>query len=580
MAMVTIDGRKVQVDAGATILEAADKLGIDIPTLCHHPDLEVQAVCRICVVEIEGEKLLQPACAFPVRDNMVVHTTTPAVRHARRVNLELILAHHPTDCLQCIRNRNCELQSLAERLGIREIRFEHKLRGLPLDESTPSIVREPDKCISCRRCVAMCRDVQAATVLWPVGRGADVVVAPACERDLADAACALCGQCIHACPVGAIAERDDTDRVFRALADPNKHVVVQTAPATRVSIGEELGFPPGRIFTGKLVAALRRLGFDKVMDTDFTADLTIIEEGNELLKRIKEGGPLPLITSCSPGWIKFGEHFFPDLLEYVSTCKSPQQMFGALVKTYYARRAGIDPKDIVSVSLMPCTAKKFEADRPEMASSGYQDVDIVLTSRELGRMIREVGIDFQSLPDDEHDAPMGISTGAAAIFGATGGVMEAALRTVYEVATGLELPNIDLEEVRGLEGIKEAEVMLGDVKVRVGVAHGLANAKTILELVRDKEREYHFIEIMACPGGCVGGGGQPIPTDMEIRGIRGNALYEADRLLPLRKSHENPAIKQIYEDFLIEPLGEVSHKLLHTHYTQREKYPGTQDACD
>jgi NADH-quinone oxidoreductase subunit G/NADP-reducing hydrogenase subunit HndD len=390
----------------------------------------------------------------------------------------------------------------------------------------------------------------------------------------------LCGQCIHACPVGAIAERNDTEKVYRALADPSKHVVVQTAPATRVSIGEELGFPPGRIFTGQLVAALRRLGFDKVMDTDFTADLTIIEEGHELLKRIEEGGPLPLITSCSPGWIKFGEHFFPDLLEYVSTCKSPQQMFGALVKTYYARQAGIDPKDIFSVSLMPCTAKKFEAGRPEMTSSGYQDVDVVLTSRELGRMIREAGIDFGNLPDEEHDAPMGISTGAAAIFGATGGVMEAALRTVYEVATGLDLPSIDFHEVRGLEGIKEAEVVLGDMKVRVGITHGLANAKRILEMVRDKEREYHFIEIMACPGGCVGGGGQPIPTNMEIRKIRGNALYVADRQLPLRKSHDNPAVKQLYEEFLMKPLGEVSHRLLHTHYTGRSKYPISQNACD
>ncbi|HHY31962.1 MAG TPA: 4Fe-4S binding protein [Firmicutes bacterium] len=573
MAMVTIDGRRVEADAGTTILEAAKKLGIDIPTLCHHPDLAVQAVCRICVVEIEGQKLLQPACAYPVQDGMVVYTNTPRVRQARKVNLELLLARHPQDCLQCVRNRNCELQALAERFGMREIRFEHKLRGLPEDHSTPAIVREPDKCILCRRCVSMCHDVQAAGVLYPSRRGADTVITPVFGRGLDEVACALCGQCIHACPVGAISERDDTARVWEAIADHNKHVVVQTAPATRVSIGEEMGLPPGQIITGKLVAALRRLGFDKVMDTDFTADLTIIEEGNEFLKRLKEGGVLPMITSCSPGWIKFGEHFYPDLLKHVSTCKSPQQMFGALVKTYYARKAGIDPKNIFSVSLMPCTAKKYEADRPEMCDSGYKDVDVVLTSRELGRMLREAGIRFEDLPEEEHDEPMGISTGAGAIFGATGGVMEAALRTVYEVATGAELPAIEFEEVRGLEGIKEATVRVGDLDVRVAVAHGLGNAKKILDLLREGKADYHFIEIMCCPGGCVGGGGQPIPTTMEIRGIRGRALYEADRRLPYRKSHLNPAIKQIYAEFLGEPLGEVSHRLLHTHYTPREKYP-------
>ncbi|NPV53325.1 MAG: 2Fe-2S iron-sulfur cluster binding domain-containing protein [Firmicutes bacterium] len=574
MAMVTltIDGRRVQVEKGITILDAAKRIGIDIPTLCYHPDLEARAVCRVCVVEIEGQKLLQPACAYPASDGMVVRTNTQAVRQARRMAVELLLARHPQDCLQCIRNQNCELQTLAERLGIREVRFERRLRGLPEDHSTPSIVREPDKCILCRRCVETCQNVQGVGVLFPANRGADTVVTPVFGDDLGDVACALCGQCILACPVGAISERDDTERVWEALADPAKHVVVQTAPAIRATIGEEMGMEPGTLVTGKLVAALRRLGFDKVMDTDFTADLTIIEEGNELLKRIKEGGVLPMITSCSPGWIKFGEHYYPDLLPHISTCKSPQQMFGALVKTYYAQKAGIDPANIFSVSLMPCTAKKFEAERPEMRSSGYQDVDAVLTSRELGRMLREAGIRFEDLPEEEHDDPMGISTGAAAIFGATGGVMEAALRTVYEVATGTELGNLDFEGVRGLDGIKEAEVNLNGLTVRVAVAHGLGNAKKILEMLRAGEANYHFIEIMCCPGGCVGGGGQPIPSTMEIKGKRGQALYLADKDMPYRKSHENPAIKQIYAEFLEKPLGERSHHLLHTHYIGRGKY--------
>lgn len=573
MVNLTIDGQKVTVPEGTTILDAAKTIGIEIPTLCHHPDLEARAVCRICVVEIDGQKLLQPSCAYPVSEGMSVRTNTPLVRQARRVTLELLLARHPQDCLQCIRNQVCELQELAERLQIREVRFERKLRSLPKDESTPAIVRDPNKCILCRRCVSMCHDVQAAGVLYPVNRGVDTLVVPAYESELDEVACALCGQCIHACPVGAISERDDTEKVFRALNDPDMHVVVQTAPAIRVSIGEEMGLPVGTIVTGKLVSALRRLGFDRVMDTDFTADLTIIEEGNELLRRLKGGGVLPMITSCSPGWIKFGEHFYPDLLPHISTCKSPQQMFGALVKTYYARRAGIDPSKIFSVSLMPCTAKKYEADRPEMRSSGYKDVDVVLTSRELGRMFREAGIRFEELPEEEHDDPMGISTGAGAIFGATGGVMEAALRTVYEVATGKELGEVEFHAVRGIEGIKEASVDLDGFEVKVAVAHGLGNAKKILELLRNGDAPYHFIEIMCCPGGCVGGGGQPIPTRMDIRARRGEALYLADRSLPYRKSHENPAIKEIYREFLGEPLGEMSHHLLHTTYTSRGKYP-------
>jgi len=572
MVTLTIDGQSVQVPKGSTILEAAKKIGVHIPTLCYHPDQSIKAVCRVCVVDVKGSRVLQPACAYPVSEGMVVNTNTAAVREARKVIVELILSRHPQDCLQCERNLNCELQALAENLGIRKVRFEHEEKEIPLDYSSPSIVRDMSKCILCRRCVAACKDSQAATVLWPVHRGSETVIAPAIEKDLADVACTYCGQCIHACPVGAITEKDDTGEVWAALADPKKHVVVQTAPAIRVAIGEEMGMEPGSITTKKLAAGLRRLGFDKVFDTDFTADLTIIEEGNELLERLKTGGKLPMITSCSPGWIKYIEHFYPDYLEHLSTCKSPQQMFGALVKTYYAEKNGIDPKDIVSVSVMPCTAKKFEAERPEMDDSGYQDVDIAITTRELGRMFREAGLDFANLPDEDYDAPLGISTGAGAIFGNTGGVMEAALRTVYEVVTGKTLEKLEFASVRGFDGIKEATVMVGDLPVKVAVAHGLANAKKLMDLIKAGKADYHFIEIMACPGGCIGGGGQPIPTTNEIRQKRIAALYKEDEMMTLRKSHENPAVQKLYEEFLEKPLGEKSHHLLHTHYTKRKKY--------
>ena len=568
---LTINGIPVEVPAGGTILEAAEQAGVRIPTLCHHPDQAAKGVCRVCVVEVERSRTLQAACAFPVSEGMVVRTNTPAVREARKVIVELMLSRHPQDCLNCARNKRCELQSLAEELGIRDVRFTRREKDYPKDESTPSLVRDPGKCVVCRRCVYTCNEVQGVGALFPAYRGHETVVVPAYDNPLSEIACALCGQCVHACPVGAITERDDTEEVWAALADPAKHVVVQTAPAIRATVGEEVGLPPGSLVTGKMVAALRRLGFDRVFDTDFTADLTIMEEGSELIQRLTQGGTLPVITSCSPGWIKFIEHFYPEFLPNLSTCKSPQQMFGALAKTYYAQKAGIDPASIFVVSIMPCTAKKFEAARPEMNSSGYRDVDVVLTSRELGRMFREAGINWDRLQEERFDDPLGQSTGAAAIFGATGGVMEAALRTAYELVTKKELKDLDFVGVRGMTGIKEATIDLDGTKLNVAVAHGLGNAKELLERMKRGQGSYHFVEIMACPGGCIGGGGQPIKTTNAVRERRIDAIYREDKSMPIRKSHENPAIAQIYKEFLGEPLGHKSHELLHTHYTPREK---------
>ncbi|MCR4427079.1 MAG: NADH-dependent [FeFe] hydrogenase, group A6 [Firmicutes bacterium] len=569
---LTIDGRQVTVPSGTSVLEAAKQAGVSIPTLCYLRDINVIGACRVCVVEIEGAKALAASCVTPVAPGMVVHTNTKQVRDARRAVVELIISNHPYECLTCVRNGSCELQSLAEAMGIRNIRFEGERATHPVDDSTPSIVRNPDKCILCRRCVSVCEKVQGVSAISTSMRGFNSVVGPAWNLPLSEAACALCGQCVLVCPTGALSEVDSTGEVWRALADPAKHVVVQTAPAIRVALGEEFGLAPGSIVTGQMVAALRALGFDRVFDTDFTADLTIMEEGHELLERLTTGGVLPMITSCSPGWIKFIEHFYPDMLANLSTCKSPQQMFGALAKTYYAEKAGLDPKDIFVVSVMPCTAKKFECKRPEMNSSGYQDVDAVLTTREVARMIREVGLDISRMEPEDYDKPLGISTGAAVIFGATGGVMEAALRTVYEVVTKEELPSLDFESVRGIEGVKEAVVQVGEVPVRVAVAHGLGNARRLLDKVRAGDASYHFIEIMACPGGCIGGGGQPIGTDLERRLERIRAIYEADRGLPIRKSHENPAILALYEEFLGKPLGERSHHLLHTHYSPRGRF--------
>ena len=569
MTTLTIDNIKVAVEEGSTVLDAARQIGVKIPTLCYLKDINVIGACRICMVEVQGARTFMAACVTPVTDGMVVRTNTPAVIKARKTVLELILSDHPMECLTCIRNQNCELQTLAEEFGIREIRFEGAKTEYGLDDSSPAIVRDPRKCILCRRCISVCSDIQTVKALTAEERGFNTLIAPAFNERLANMECVQCGQCSLVCPTGAISEVDDTQKVWAALADPKKHVVVQTAPATRVQVGETIGAAPGSIVTGQMVAGLRRLGFDKVFDTDFTADLTILEEGNELLQRVKNGGTLPMITSCSPGWIKFAEHFYPDLLSHLSTCKSPQQMFGALAKTYYAEKAGIKPVDIFSVSIMPCTAKKYECQRPEMNSSGFRDVDVVLTSRELGRMFKQAGLDMANLPVEEYDAPLGISTGAGEIFGASGGVMEAALRTVYEVVTGQTLECIDFEDCRGLTGVKEATVQVGALPVKIAITNGLGNARKVLDKIRAGEADYHFIEIMACPGGCIGGGGSPIPTNTEIRLKRIDATYVEDKGMALRKSHENPAVAELYADFLKEPLGHKSHELLHTHYTAR-----------
>jgi iron-only hydrogenase group A len=570
MITLTIDGQKVEAENGATILHAALKANIHIPTLCYLSEVQAIGACRVCLVEIEGNRALQAACVFPASEGLVVNTNNERVRKARRFSLEMLISNHPMDCLACARNLNCELQKIAEELGVREVRFTGVRSKGGIDELSPSIRRDQSKCILCRRCVTVCQNVQSVTALFAQGRGFETKIGPAFDQSIAEVACTNCGQCSLVCPVGAITEKSSIEEVWAAVADPSKFVIVQDAPAVRAALGEEFGYPPGTLVTGKMLAAVRKLGFDRVFDTNFTADLTIIEEGNELIKRIKEGGTLPLITSCSPGWIKFIEHFYPTLLPHLSTCKSPQQMLGALAKTYYAQKEGVDPKDMVVVSVMPCTAKKFECDRPEMTDSGYKDVDYVLTTRELARMIKQAGIEFDKLGDGEYDAPMGEYTGAATLFGATGGVMEAALRTAYEVLTGKTLENLDFVDVRGLKGIKEAVIPVegvGDVKV--AVAHGLGNARKLMEKLKEGTADYHFIEVMACPGGCVGGGGQPIPVNYEIRRLRAEALYAEDRGMPRRKSHENPSVIRLYEEFLKVPLGEKSHHLLHTKYTPR-----------
>ncbi|MBN2259749.1 MAG: iron hydrogenase small subunit [Clostridiales bacterium] len=574
---LSINGMEVEVQKGTTILEAAKKVGVHIPTLCHlnlegFGIVNQVASCRACVVEVEGRNTLVPSCSEKVTEGMVVKTDSARSITGRRMAVELLLSNHPKECLTCAKNLECELQALSQDLGIREIKWEGEKMDYPLDKSSFSLVKDPNKCIMCRRCETMCNDVQTVGVLSAINRGFDTFVGPAFNLDMDNTACTFCGQCVAVCPTGALTETNDVGRVWRALHSSEKHVIVQVAPAIRVAIGEMFGMEAGSVTTGQLAASLRRLGFDGIFDTDFAADLTIMEEASELVHRIKHGGRLPMLTSCCPAWVKFFEHQFPDMLDIPSSCKSPQIMMGTVMKTYYAEKKGIDPRDIVVVSIMPCLAKKAEAARPELTKDYNNNVDLVLTTREYGAMLKEAGILFNQLPESDFDSLLGESTGAAVIFGTTGGVIEAAVRTAYEWITGEELENVEFHQLRGLEGIREATVNIGDLKLNIGIAHGLGNARKMLEDIRDGKSQYHAIEIMACPGGCIGGGGQPYHHgDMDIIRKRQEAIYKEDRSKVRRKSHENTAVLKLYEDYLGEPYGHKSHELLHTYYIPREK---------
>ena len=566
MINLTINGQRIAAEEGSTILEAAKKLHIKIPTLCYHPDQAVKANCRICVVEVKGQRILVPACGYPVSEGMEVETHSPLVRKVRKNILELILSHHPQDCLKCSRCGTCELQEIAYDLGFhQEPRYDHDVRGMGIDDSSPSILRDPAKCIACGRCEYACSEIQTVHALTKEHRSYESVITTAYNKPLAETVCVNCGQCVQACPVGALTVHEEEDVVWDVIEKGGKEVVAQVAPAARITLAEALGEDPGVVSTGRLVTALKQMGFHKVFDTNFTADLTIMEEGTELLGRLENHGVLPMITSCSPGWIKFCETFYPELIPNLSSCKSPQAMFGALLKTYYADKIGKKPEDIYSVSIMPCTAKKFEAKRPELGRDGYADIDIVLTVQELARMIRSHGIDFENLEETPFDDPFGLGSGAGEIFGATGGVMEAALRTVYEIVTEKPLASLDFHEVRGFEGIKTATVQMGDTAVNVAIAHGLGNARKLMDAVKEGKARFHFIEVMACPGGCIGGGGNPVKNWKKME-HRVQAVYDTDLHLPLRKSHENPAVKQLYHDFLGKPNSNTAHRLLHTHY--------------
>jgi len=592
MVNLTIDNIEIQVPKGTTILQAAKQVGIEIPTLCYHHDLCVAGNCRVCVVDVEGHPRLEASCAIPVEEGMNIKTMSPTVRNARKVIVELLLSEHNEECTKCYKNKNCELQTLAGEYFNDNPLYISLLEdhNYQIDKSSDALQYDPSKCVRCQRCVRTCAEIQGVNAISASYKGKDMKISTFMEKNFADVVCTNCGQCIVHCPTGALTERKYFDDIWAAIEDPTKHVVVNTAPSVRAALGEPFGLEPGTIVTGKMTAALRRLGFDAVLDTNFSADLTIVEEANELLQRLekalvkKEKVALPMITSCSPGWVKFIEHMYPDLLDHLSTCKSPQQMFGALAKTFYAQKKAINPENIVSVSIMPCTAKKFEANRPEMHSSGYQDIDAGLTTRELAVMIKQAGIDFTNLPEEHFDSLMGESSGAGDIFGATGGVMEAALRTAYELITGREIPfeNLNVVPVRGLKGIKELTIkfegclpkysFLEGVEAKFAVAHTLKNARIIMDQIKEGTSPYHFIEIMACPGGCIGGGGQPVPVNDEIRKKRIEGIYKEDAGKPIRKSHTNPEIIQIYQEFLKEPLGHMSHKLLHTHYTKRNRY--------